>query len=263
MTVGNDNSFGENPSDKWAKRFQVGGPLAGSLFGPIGALIGTALGEYLSTTLPNQRADRIASFLNYLRSKLSEAFIERILTIPDRVTLLEEGIYAAGLTPYSEKLERIARFIAHGLSVEDFNLDKESFLLKIVRDLTEVDVIILKYYNLRDGYVEEDIKSYEQKYSEIFPNENDTDRKSQFIIKSNLDSRNSHLAALGLLIILPNNLYRPSPGGLGLTDADSSLRYELAKLNDMVQGLEKPRYGISFLGDDVLARILTDVSTEA
>jgi hypothetical protein len=259
-----NDSFLENQSDFWAKYFKVGLPIAGTVmaaFGPtaalLGAIAGPILGEVLASTLPNQRLERVITFVRIIRSKFSDAEIENFLKIPEKISFLEEGLYAAGFTPHQDRLMRISNFIASGISKNDFELDKESHLLNIIKNISDTDFIILNYYKLKDEYNDNNILNYKQKYPDIFPRKSQVGEnpKIQYEIKFNLEGRKRYLSSLGLLFVLPTNINRPNPKMVGLNSSEDLRKYELDILRDQLIALQEPRYGISFLGEEALERM--------
>ena len=257
MPMEEDDFLGINTTDKWARRFAVGVPLVGSLFGTLGSIAGTLLGEYLSSTLPNQRMDRFVEYFSHLNSTFSKEKIEEILRISDKVNLLEEGMYAVGFTPHKDRRQRISNAVSAGLNKDDFELDKESHLLGIIRNISDVDFIVLNYYKIRDEFNEKLIIDYEEKYPEIFPRKSQVGEnpKIQYEIKFNLEGRKRYLSSLGLLFVLPTNINRPNPKMVGLNSSEDLRKYELDIIRDQLIALQEPRYGISFLGEEALERM--------
>lgn len=110
-----------------------------ALKGGLGAVpvAGAILTEIVGSIIPNQRIDRIAAYLEKLQSVFGDQFFEQVKNSPDKIAIIEEGMFAAGLTPHRHRIERIAYVIANGLNEDDVKVDDVSKLLHAVKNISD------------------------------------------------------------------------------------------------------------------------------
>jgi len=178
---------------------QVGLPVARTLANLV-PFAGSALSEILTSVIPNQRMDRIADFLMHLQALISEEELEKIKTLPERVEILEEGMIQAGLTPHKERIKRIAKITAIGLTQIEIDRDKTSRILEILKSLSSSNLIVLCYHRLLDEepYLSDKIKNFSLKNCSIIQNKHDSEelQKSKEL---QIAFHEQHLISLGLL----------------------------------------------------------------
>lgn len=153
-----------------ANKNDLAATVARSVLGAV-PVVGAALTEVVNSIIPNQRIDRVNLYLEKLQSLFSEKEWQAIKKLPEKVAMIEEGIYAAGLTPYKERVDRIAYVIANGLSQEQIRADKISKLLFAAKNISDFDVIILESYRLWDNNAEgyELALAFRKEHPEIWP----------------------------------------------------------------------------------------------
>lgn len=119
--------------------------------GTLGAVpfAGSLLAELAGTVIPNQRLDRIVKFAEILESKLSnleQEFIRSQLANENFSDLLEEGTRQAARSLSNERREYIATLISNSLSRQDIEYVESKYLLRILGELNDIEIIWLRFY---------------------------------------------------------------------------------------------------------------------
>lgn len=120
---------------------------------------GSMLSEIIGNVIPNQRINRISKFLKILDSKISTIPVEKInmlLNSPEFSNFLEEGFYQASRAITDERREYISNIIFNGLSEDKINLEKSNFLLVILNQLSDSEIIWLKFYSIFEMHEKND-----------------------------------------------------------------------------------------------------------
>lgn len=118
--------------------------------------VGSAIQEMLTDFIPGQRADRIAKFLQEIGervAKLEEIDLRKRLSNPERVEILQEGMIRASHAVSEERLQYLANLAGQGINDETIDFSKELHFSRMLSELTDVEVIILRFYLYgdRDG----------------------------------------------------------------------------------------------------------------
>lgn len=137
----------ENFKNKWNDH------VAAAMKATFGVLpiLGPALSEIVNY-LPNQRGDRIAKYLTSLQTFFTEEDFENIKSIPSRIAIIEEGLYAVALVTDEKKRERIAHVVANSLRREEIETALAERILYFARNMNDVDFVILDYYHLSETF---------------------------------------------------------------------------------------------------------------
>ena len=119
--------------------------------GLLGAIpfVGPLAAEVVGTIIPNQRLDRIESFLEKLEQKLEDSNKENIkdeFVKEEAVDLFEDALYQAARTLSEERKEHIASLIKNSLNDNELQHIEYKKLLYLLGQLNDVQVIILKSY---------------------------------------------------------------------------------------------------------------------
>ena len=127
--------------------------IASALKGVCGTLpiVGPSIAEIIGYVIPNQRIDRIASFLKALESKIDpeeRAKVEARMLEEKSVDLMEDGFFQAARSLSEERIDHIASLLKNGLTGEDLEQSAYKRLLFILGELNDVEVIILKAYSM-------------------------------------------------------------------------------------------------------------------
>lgn len=121
--------------------------------GIVGAIpvVGPLAAEVIGTIIPNQRIERIESFLHILDEKvkfLDAAKLKDNFTKTESVDLLEDGFYQAARALSDERRHYIASLITNSLTDEQLKHIEYKKLLSILNQLNDIEVLILKSYSL-------------------------------------------------------------------------------------------------------------------
>lgn len=263
-----DSPFADNIGDKWAPRFRVGVPIAASLMGKWGAIwgpiVGPILGEILAATIPNQRMDRMARYLEKIRQAFPEERLEEIKANDEKIALLEEGMYSASFSTQKSRTDRIASIVIDGLSREAIDLDRSTHLLNLIRTLTDFDVILLHRYNVADTKDWQAIRAFDETHSELFPVRQYSNNRDEIAAaqmrQSLLTSHVNTLVAAGLLEQEGEIRLPAMPRSLSDRNAESTMANYVKAV---VTKITERRYKVSSLGHELIKALVVSEPGEA
>ena len=162
---------------------------------------GSLLAEVVGTVIPNQRIDRIVKFAEELEKrllKLDEAFVRNQFTNENFTDLVEEGIRQAARSLTDERRQYIASIITNGLSSEVIEFFESKHILKILDEINDIEVIILRSHLVET--INGDVEFRERHKDIIYPKPTYLGSSQEVINKNTLHtSYNEHLTSLGLL----------------------------------------------------------------
>lgn len=122
---------------------------------------------------------------------------ERLSQI-DRVELLYEGATHASRAVSEERRFYLANMIAQGFAEGKIDFSEEMHLLKILSDLTDVEVIILRFYLHADKNGDKEFRNRHQHIYQTPPISKDSADEDEIIATLQISYR-VHLDSLGLL----------------------------------------------------------------
>jgi hypothetical protein len=163
--------------------------------------VGSAIAEAISVFFPQQRMDRLAKFLQVLSKKvehLDALLLQERLSQIDRVELLYEGATHASRAVSDERRSYLANMVAQGIAEEKIDFSEEMHLLKILSDLTDVEVIILRFYLHADKDGDKEFRNRHEHIYQIPPISKDSADKDEKMAALQMSYR-VHLGSLGLL----------------------------------------------------------------
>ncbi len=115
-------------------------------------VVGSVLSEFIGVIVPEQRIDRIARYCEHLeqelrtlgncRENLREAFNDE-----EFADIFEEGLRQAGHALTDERKQYIACLVANSMSQEAISRSESRYFLKILNDLSDIEIIWLCFYN--------------------------------------------------------------------------------------------------------------------
>ncbi|SDY17452.1 hypothetical protein [Nitrosomonas sp. Nm33] len=111
--------------------------------------VGSLLAELAGSVIPNQRIDRITKFALVLEQRLSDLEKDKLrdqVNNPDCGDLLEEGMRQAASSLSDERRQYIANLIANGISSDEIQHHESKHLLKLLGELSDVEVVWLRFY---------------------------------------------------------------------------------------------------------------------
>jgi hypothetical protein len=164
-------------------------------------LAGSFLSELVGNIIPNQRIDRLTKYLKELDARFSKIPVERInflLGNDDFVDLIEEGFVQASRATSEERRQYISSIVANGITDESISLLESKYLLKIIEELNDVEIIWLRSYfdpiHKRDKEFRDKHKNILTLISPDLSSDKETFRKSAF-----QNSYKEHLERLDLI----------------------------------------------------------------
>lgn len=127
--------------------------IASALKGVCGTLpiVGSSVAEIIGYLIPNQRIDRIASLLKALEAKIDpeeKAKVEARMLEEKSVDLMEDGFFQAARALSKERIEYIASLLKNSLTNEDLEQSAYKRLLFLLGEISDVEVIILKFCSM-------------------------------------------------------------------------------------------------------------------
>ncbi|MHC1729503.1 MAG: hypothetical protein AB9866_26450 [Syntrophobacteraceae bacterium] len=162
---------------------------------------GSLLAEVAGTIIPNQRIDRLLKFAEILDRKLlslKQDFVRSQITNENFTDLLEEGLRQAARSLTDERREYISSVISNSLSSEDIEFLESKHLLRILNELSDIEVIWLRFH--LNATIGSD-KPFRQKHQAILePISTTIGAPPSTRMKSTIqNSYKEHLVQLGLL----------------------------------------------------------------
>jgi len=216
--------------------------LAGTI--PIG---GSLISEIVGTLIPNQRIDRLAKYMQMLEDKLSSIPLDRmneLLKKPELIDLLEDGFFQASRASSDERREYISQIILNGIDENDIKYSESRALLRLLGEITDVEVIWLRYYA---NYYTRDFKSFWDQHEKVLrdiraDNNSGDNRHREEALQVYC---RQHLERIGLLAIeqsytdrrlqyfLSRNRAEVSPKGYSITKLGLVLLKQLGLVNNI------------------------------
>lgn len=142
--MSNGNNLDNNKSD-WAviaAKASLGAvPVAGSF-----------LAEIAGVLIPNQRIDRIATFVGHLNDRLEnipQELVEKLRDNDRFIDLVEEGFIRASRASSDERRSYILNIVQNGISDDEARINNAKYLLGLLSEINDNEVIWLRYYHER------------------------------------------------------------------------------------------------------------------
>ncbi len=120
--------------------------LAKGVFGAA-PFVGPLAAEIIGNIIPNQRVDRITSFVQKLDDRLKnlEQDVLRKRTADLQfVDIMEDAFFQAARAVSDERLDHIANVVAHGISAEERNQAENKQMLWLLGQLNDAEIVILR-----------------------------------------------------------------------------------------------------------------------
>jgi hypothetical protein len=117
-------------------------------------LFGGPLAEIIGVTVPNQRADRIATYLRALDQRLEEMSQEvkvQLAASAAKVDLIEEGGYQSARAISHKRIEQITEAVSRGLAEDDADVIRRRRLLVMFGELDDDEVALLNAHGRSYG----------------------------------------------------------------------------------------------------------------
>ncbi len=121
---------------------------AKSILGSI-PFAGPLIAEIVGNIIPSQRIDRLSKYVVVLEKKLADlslSKIDELLQDEECVSLFEEGFIQASRATTKDRWDHIASVVSGGLDDESIAYTESKYLLMLLQELNELEVIWLRYY---------------------------------------------------------------------------------------------------------------------
>ncbi|WP_114200942.1 hypothetical protein, partial [Acinetobacter baumannii] len=110
---------------------------------------GSILSEVVGAIIPDQRMDRLVKYIKILDTKVQKINSD-LLEIAKQnelaIDLIEEGFVQASRSLSNERREYIANVVANGISDEEKNYADSKYILKLLGELNDQEVIWLRFF---------------------------------------------------------------------------------------------------------------------
>lgn len=189
-----DNKQLDNNGSDWTALIAKGG---------LGAIpfAGGFLAELAGALIPNQRIDRIAKYLKELNdqlSKLPEEVIERLRNNEQFIDLVEESFIRAARAGSEDRRKYILHIIQNGISNDQADFNDTKYLLCLLSELNDNEVIWLRYFHERTINQKEEFRALHQNVLSrvIVTMGSNKDERQQGAVQKSYEE---HLERLGLI----------------------------------------------------------------
>lgn len=122
-------------------------------------IAGGTVAEIVGAIIPEQRADRIATYLRALASRVDELTVEvrtALAANPESIDLIEEGGFQAARATSSQRIEQIVEAVSNGLRADDADVIRRKRLLLLLGELDDDEINILNAYGRAYGGLDRD-----------------------------------------------------------------------------------------------------------
>lgn len=218
--------------------------LASGLRGVLGAvpMVGPVVAEITTSLIPNQRFDRLGKLFEALERRvchLEKSIVRERLTTPERVDLFEDACWQAARAMSEERIEHIANLLVHGIAEEDVKVTEQKFLMSILGQLSDEEVILLVWMNMAKKDEE-----FERTHATVVkpPAGHFGSTQDALDDETLYESRKEHLRALGLI--------RP--------EFRRTIKQQVPPIDELTGRLKVARYDVTRLGRLFLRSILAD-----
>jgi len=135
-------------------------------------LIGPIISEAIGQLIPNQRLDRVVSFLKTLEEDFAQVqsrldWIERNSATPEGLDILEEGMLQAARSVSKDRQKWLAAIVGSSLSSESLKYNESRKLLNLYRELADPELIWLIYISGPQAYSSSYHKELSDQYRDI------------------------------------------------------------------------------------------------
>ncbi|ACL62542.1 hypothetical protein [Methylobacterium nodulans] len=109
-------------------------------------VVGSVIGELVTMTIPNQRAERLETYARHLGERLQALepdALRKTFENPENVDLFEDGAFQSARALSDERRERIARIVARGLTSDERGRTEAKRILRLLSSVEDDHLIIL------------------------------------------------------------------------------------------------------------------------
>jgi len=162
---------------------------------------GPLLSELVGKLIPNQRVDRLTKYVKELEARLSRIDREKIdnaLSSEDGIDLFEEGFVQASRSLTDERRKYVANVVANGVDDETIEYSESKYLLKLLQELNEQEIIWLRFFMVPTIGGDEEFRKKHRNILDPVGAHLGSDERT--IEKASLqDSYKEHLERIGLI----------------------------------------------------------------
>ena len=111
--------------------------------------VGPLLSELVDSLIPNQRVDRLTKYVTELERRLSNTEEQNLrlkVQNEEYLTLIEDGYIYASRAITDERRFYIASIVARGLTHEEVDVNSSKYLLRLLSELNDTEVIWLRFH---------------------------------------------------------------------------------------------------------------------
>ena len=113
--------------------------------------VGPMLAEAITSVIPNQKLDRIITFIKVLNDQvkyIEEDVLKVKIQTEEFTDLLEDGLNQASRALTDDRKQYIAALLKNSLSKDELSHLGKKKLLSILNELNDVEIILLQYRSL-------------------------------------------------------------------------------------------------------------------
>lgn len=162
---------------------------------------GPLLSELVGNLIPNQRIDRLTKYAKELEERLSvieRKKIELAFKTNEGIDLIEESFVQASRAITDERREYIASVVANGLDDEEIEYLESKFILKLLQELNDQEIIWLRYFMVPTVGGDQDFRDKHKNV--LYPIDAYLGSDNRTIERANLQEQyKEHLERLGLI----------------------------------------------------------------
>lgn len=164
--------------------------------------LGPFLSEIIGSIIPNQRMDRLSKYLVELNETLEKIPVEKLSIFLNNeafLDLIEESFLQASRVLTEERRQYIISIISHGLSEENIKMEESKYLLRLLQEINDTEIIWLMSFYLYSSSFNESQKYIEKNKAILQKYIPDESRESRINRLAFSDGYKEHLERLGLI----------------------------------------------------------------
>lgn len=215
--------------DGWRDRLvAIGKGVAGTI-----PLAGGLIGEIVGMVVPRQRADRIATYLRALASRVEnfeEEVKAQLAANEEKIDLIEEGGFQSARATSQERIDKIVEAVTRGLNEDDAEIVRRKRLLLLLGQLDDDEINLLDAYGR--SYARADPHAFDKANRPDFPHL----QSPPPVIEQNTlyEAGEAHLLRLGLLKKNYGAVMKGGTPEFVARDGDFKHRLEVSRLGRML-----------------------------
>lgn len=114
-------------------------------------IAGPMISEAISNIIPNQRLDRLVSYIQELDSRLHKledisCIQKKCVTDSPYMILIEDSLIHASRVVTDDRRKYISSLVINGLTSEEANINRYRYLLSLLSELNDEEIIWLRFF---------------------------------------------------------------------------------------------------------------------